>query len=55
MMHADMPHSLSQEVIDDSSGACWRRWVGGVGPGRLLRSFTLRYAPFSRTVKGEGA
>ena len=34
MMHADMPHSLSQEVIDDSSGACWRRWVGGVGPGR---------------------
>ena len=22
---------------------------------RLLRSFTLRYAPFSRTVKGEGA
>ena len=24
-------------------------------PSRLLRSFTLRYAPFSRTVKGEGA
>ena len=24
-------------------------------PSRLLRSFTLRYAPFSRTVKGQGA
>ena len=35
MMHADMPHSLSQEVIDDSSGACWRRW--GAGSGRVAR------------------
>ena len=34
MMHADMPHSLSQEVIDDSSGAC-RRW--GAGSGRVAR------------------
>ena len=29
MMHADMPHSLSQEVIDDPSGACRRRWGQG--------------------------
>ena len=27
----------------------------GVAPNRLLRSFTLYYAPFSRTVEGEGA
>ena len=61
MMHADMPHSLSQEVIDDSSGACWRRWGAGSGrvvccaSSRLLRPFTLRYASFSRTVEGQEA
>ena len=77
MMHADMPHSPSQAVIDDSSGACRRRWGRGragspmaagdraglsAAPLRvcyvffcLLRSFTLRYAFFSRTVEGQEA
>ena len=54
-------HAMKDEALRQSRGN--RRHTGGLARRicvyyasfRLLRPFTLRYAPFSRTAEGEGA